>query len=83
MATSETLERKIQSRITQRLKADGWMVVKIGLCSMPGFPDLMALKDGVARFIEVKQPGKTPRPLQKFRHQQLRNIGFEVEVLTE
>lgn len=83
MATSERLEKSIQSKITQRLKDDGWMVVKIGLCSLPGFPDLMALKDGVARFIEVKQPGKKPRPLQTFRHEQLRKIGFNVEVMTE
>ncbi len=83
MATSERLEKSIQSKITQRLRADGWIVVKIGLCSLPGFPDLMALKGGVVRFIEVKQPGKKPRPLQEYRHEQLRNLGFEVEVLTE
>lgn len=77
------LESEIQGKIIKRLKSEGWMVVKLMLTSLPGFPDLMALKDGKARFIEVKQPGCKPRELQEYRIKQLRDNGFSVEVLTE
>lgn len=81
MANSNPLESKIQARIIRQLTADGYMVVKIGLCSLPGFPDLMTLKDGHVRFVEVKRSGEKPRPLQEYRHKQLRSMGFEVDVI--
>jgi len=33
--------------------------------------------------VEVKAPGKTPRPLQTHRHRQLRALGFPVFVLDD
>ena len=80
MASFKTLESKIQAHIIRQLKASGYLVVKIGLCSLPGFPDIMALKDGRIKFVEVKRPGEKSRPLQEFRHRQLRELGFDVEV---
>ena len=77
------LESAIQASIIQRYERDGYSVVKIGLCNKQGFPDLMALKDGKALFIEVKRPGEKPRPLQEYRHKELREQGFEVLILTE
>lgn len=77
------LESQIQRKIIERYKKQGYIVVKIGLCNLTGFPDLMLLKDGKASFIEVKRPGETPRPLQMFRMQELRDAGFICEVLTE
>lgn len=77
------LESKIQHKAIKRLQRDGWLVVKLTLTNLPGMPDLMALKDGVVRFYEVKQPGCKPRPLQDYRIQQLRDLGFEVEVITK
>lgn len=77
------LESAIQTSIIQRYERDGYSVVKIGLCNKQGFPDLMALKDGKALFIEVKRPGQKPRPLQEYRHKELREQGFEVLILTE
>lgn len=81
MEKNKPLESVIQSRIIKRLEKDGWMVVKLGITNLPGIPDLLALKDGVARFIEVKRPGEKPRPLQLYRHEQLRNMGFDVEIM--
>lgn len=77
------LESVLQRRIIKRLEKEGWMVVKLTLTNLPGLPDLMALREGVAKFIEVKRPGQVPRPLQVYRHRQLRDRGFDVEVLTE
>lgn len=81
MEKNKPLESVIQSRIIKRLEKDGWMVVKLGITNLPGIPDLLALKDGVARFIEVKRPGEKPRPLQLYRHEQLRNMGFDVDIM--
>lgn len=80
---NKTLESDIQARIIARLKAEGWLCVKLVSTNLPGIPDLLMLKDGKARFIEVKRPGNKPEPLQAYRIAQLRKAGFEVEVLTE
>lgn len=77
------LESKVQAKIIKRYKSEGWLVVKIILCNMSGFPDLMCLKDGKVLFIEVKRKGGKPRPLQTFVHNQLESYGFEVLVLAE
>lgn len=82
-ATAAPLESEIQRRIIKRWEADGYLMVKVQLCNKAGFPDLIALKDGKAAFIEVKRPGQKPRPLQEYRHEQLRNAGFDVFVLSE
>lgn len=76
------LESQIQRKLIKQYESEGYMVVKINLCNKPGFPDLMLLKAGVASFIEVKRAGQNPRPLQMFRIQQLRERGFEVNVIS-
>jgi Holliday junction resolvase len=81
--SEKILESKVQEKIVKRYKKEGWTVVKIILCSLSGFPDLMCLRDGMALFIEVKRPGERPRPLQIFVHDMLRRCGFEVLVLDE
>jgi hypothetical protein len=40
-------------------------------------------RDGVSRYIEVKRPGKKPRPLQEFRHKELRKAGIPIDVITD
>lgn len=77
------LESATQSRIIKRLQADGWLCVRLIQTNMNGIPDLLCLKDGTARFIEVKRNGEQPRPLQVHRHEQLRQAGFIVEVMNE
>ena len=34
-------------------------------------------------FVELKAPGQKPRPIQVKRHEQLRKLGFRVEVIDE
>lgn len=72
------LEKHIQSAIRDRLKAKGYLVVKLVVTSMFGIPDLMAIKDGSVVFIEVKQPGKKPTDLQVATHVKLRRAGAKV-----
>ena len=47
-----------------------------------GMPDrLVMLPKARIGFVEVKAPGKGPRPLQVKRHKQLRDLGFHVFIL--
>ena len=77
------LESKIQTKIVNKLKRDGWEVIKLIRTSMVGVPDLMALKNGVVKFVEVKQTIGILSEIQKVRIKQLRDNGFEVLIWTD
>ena len=50
--------------------------------SLDWVPDrLLLLPGGRLAFVEVKAPGKKPRPLQRRRMEQLTALGFRVFVL--
>lgn len=71
------LESKIQTKIIKKLEADGYYVIKLIKTSKNGIADLLALKDGKATFIEVKQPKGVVSELQKLRKKELEDKGFE------
>lgn len=73
-------ESKLQRKIRLDLEKNGWEVVKIIICSKPGWPDLQAYKNKRTIFIEAKAPKKSAEPLQEYRHDKLRDQGFEVYV---
>ena len=83
MKNKGRLESAIQADIIKRMEADGYFVVKLVLTNKKGIPDLLCLKNGKALFIEVKREGCKPRALQEYRIEELRTLGFEVQVLTE
>ena len=74
-------EKNIEQQLRNEVRLHG------GLCEKwtsgsSGWPDRICLfPDGKACFVEVKAPGKLPRPLQLHRHEQLRRLGFQVYVL--
>lgn len=74
-------EQQIQKKISDHLEAEGWMVIKLIKTNCNGIPDLMALRNGVTKFIEVKRPkvGKLSK-IQEYRIKQLKEKGFEVDV---
>ena len=74
-------EQRIQKKITDQLTNDGWFVVKLMKTSINGIPDLMALKNGKTKFIEVKKPRGIISEIQKYRIKQLRKQGFEAVVM--
>ena len=74
------LEQAIQKKISDRLKKEGWIVVKLIKTTMNGIPDLMALRNGEVLFVEVKQPKGKLAPIQELRIQELKDQGFRVEV---
>lgn len=77
----QALESKLQSKIIRYLKKNGWFVRKILATNCPGDPDIYSYKDGMTIWIEVKREGKTARPLQLYRHEEIRNSGMQCYVL--
>jgi hypothetical protein len=74
-------ESQLQAKLIRRYEADGWYVVKIIQTNCNGFPDLMLLRDGVCRFVEVKRSGGKARPLQVYRMKELMSKGFDCQVV--
>lgn len=79
------LETSITKSIVQSARSHGWWTFKIagGAFQRAGVPDLLCVKNGRAVFLEVKQPGKKPTPLQQQVMREIREQGGAVaEVVT-
>ena len=77
-------EKTIEQKFRAAVKAAGGLAVKFASPGFDGVPDRLALlPGGRMAFVEVKAPGKKPRPLQLARHRQLRQLGFKVYVLDD
>ena len=75
-------EKRIEQKLMMEVRRCGGMALKFVSPSYSGMPDrLVLLPDGKVAFVEVKAPGKKPRPLQIKRHEMLRKLGFRVFVL--
>ena len=75
-------EKAIEQKLTLMVKRQGGIAVKFVSPSFAGMPDrLVLLPDGLIAFVELKAPGKRPRPLQEARHRLLRSLGFNVYVI--
>ena len=76
------IEKQIENKLTMTVKKNGGIALKLVCPSFAGMPDrLVLLPDGVIAFVELKAPGKKPRPLQEARHRLLRRLGFKVYVI--
>ncbi len=77
-------EQRIEQKLVKAVKAAGGLCLKFVSPGTAGVPDrIVLLPEGRLGFVEVKAPGKVPRPLQAARHAQLRKLGFEVYVLDD
>jgi hypothetical protein len=77
-------EKNIEKKLVMAVKEHGGLCPKLVSPGMDGMPDRMVLLPGECIiFVEVKAPGKKPRPIQALRHRQLTELGFEVEVLDD
>ena len=75
-------EKQVEQRLVKAVRAAGGICPKLVSPGMDGMPDRLLLMPGARMaFVEVKAPGKEPRPLQTHRHKQLRALGFPVFVL--
>lgn len=76
-------EQYRQSKISSRLKKEGWLVVKLMKTTMNGIPDLMCLRNGIVFFVEVKTPKGILSELQKYTISELQKQGFETKLWTD
>lgn len=77
-------EKEIEKKLTLEAKKCGGLAVKFVSSGFDGMPDrIVLMPEGKMAFVEVKSPGKLPRPLQMARHKLLRGLGFLVFVLDD
>ena len=77
-------EKTIEQHLVKAVKNSGGIAPKMVSPGFDGMPDrLVLLPGGKIGFVEVKAPGKEPRPLQVARHELLRRLGFKVYVLDD
>lgn len=75
-------EKNIEQKLVKKAKDRGGLALKFVSPGYDGMPDrIVILPDGHVGFIEVKAPGKEPRPLQIARHSLLMRLGCKVYVL--
>ena len=75
-------EKQIEQKLVKAIKDMGGIAPKFASPGFDGMPDrIVLLPDGHMAFVEVKAPGKKPRPLQQVRHILLRRLGFKVYIL--
>ena len=78
------LESLIEQHLVREVNRRNGLCLKFNSQSMTGIPDrIILMKNGTVGFVEVKQKGKKPRPLQELRMKQLRQLGFKVYTLDE
>ena len=77
-------EKQIEKELVNAVKAEGGICPKLICPGMNGMPDRLVLLPGSRiGFVEVKAPGKKPRPLQMNRHRLLLKLGFPVFILDD
>ncbi len=77
-------EKTIEQKLIKAVKSAGGIAPKLVSPGFDGMPDrIVLLPGGKIGFVEVKAPGKKPRPLQAARHRLLRRLGFKVYVLDD
>ena len=75
-------EKRIEQKLVKMTSQLGGMALKFISPGCAGVPDrLVLMPGGKAAFVEVKAPGRKPRPLQIRRISQLRRLGFRVFVV--
>ena len=77
-------EKIIEQHLVKAVKNSGGIAPKLVCPGFDGMPDrLVLLPGGKIGFVEVRAPGKEPRPLQVARHGLLWRLGFKVYVLDD
>ena len=75
-------EKDIEQKLVKAVKQIGGMCLKFTSPGFDGVPDrLVLLPLGRMAFVELKAPGKEPRPLQLRRIQELSRLDFPCYVV--
>lgn len=71
-------EKDIEMALKRYCKVYSFLCLKFISPGWIGAPDRLILTpDGRAAFVELKAPGKKPRPMQVHRGLELQNLGFD------
>ena len=82
--TKTMREKVIERKLVKAVRSKGGISPKFVSPGFDGVPDrLVLLPDGKCGFVEVKAPGRKPRPLQMARIKLLRRLGFSVFILDD
>ncbi len=77
-----TRERDVEQALIRQVKKSGGLCLKFVSPGWSGVPDRLCLfLGGKIAFVELKAPGRKPRPLQTRRVEQLENLGFPVYII--
>ena len=77
-------EKTIEKKLADAVKARSGLAPKFTSPGFDGMPDrIVLMPGGRIAFVEVKAPGKAPRPMQDARHRLLRQPGFRVYALDD
>lgn len=77
-------EKQLEQRLVKAARTTGGLALKFTSPGFDGMPDrILLMPGGRVCFVEVKAPGRKPRPLQLARHRLLRRLGFRVYVLDD
>ena len=78
------LEKTIVAKVIAVAKSRGWYAIKIhgGAYQLAGIPDVLAIKDGRAVWMEAKRPGEEPTKRQVHRMRELIRAGCPCAVVT-
>jgi len=72
---------KHQTKTIKKMEGAGYYVINLIKTNKNGIPDLLCLKAGEKPlFIECKEKNDTIKPLQKFRINELNELGFNAVV---
>lgn len=74
-------EQFIESQLKKAIKDMGGLCWKLVSPGTTGVPDRICLMRNRVVFVELKAPGKQPRPIQQHRMNQLRDQGFQTFVV--
>lgn len=76
------LEKTIEQALVRATKKAGGIAPKLASPANAGMPDrIIILPNGKICFVELKAPGKKPRPLQTRQMQRLTALGCMVRTL--
>lgn len=75
-------EKEVEQALVRSVRKVGGLCMKFTCPGMDGVPDrLVLLPFGKCAFVELKAPGKKPRPLQIRRMKQITALGIPCYVI--
>lgn len=75
-------EKLLEKKLYQIVKQKGGHALKFSSLTEIGYPDrLVLMPGGKCYWVEMKSEKEKPRLIQRIRHQELKDLGFQVFVI--